>query len=137
MNSSLFAHQGEKGEKREVIYSYEERRNVDFKEILKGENHFLLLVDENCSVCESLLMNDLFRLEKNIIVGVLKEPHFRWKARMRRRGIKKKIYDVKSLGLDHHLGFPQLYTFNKNGKLESQVYGKSQILQKFYSGSRK
>lgn len=108
------------------LYSYTHKKNISLTEVNSKGDFIVLYVDENCSICKSVLKTHNNPL---LYVGLNKEPSFKWVASLRRSGIDNTFVNLdKFVGKD--LKSPQLYKFNKGGGLEYKVYGRTKVLEK-------
>ncbi len=110
------------------VYSYKKKANIPFKSLLSKELNNFLLIDENCPVCESLLQDEQIKTQKDLIFVVATEPSFSWLARLKRQGIDKVIYNIKSLRVRDPQKTPQILQFDEKGNQQLQLYGKSKII---------
>lgn len=113
------------------LYDFRSKKTVEFTSLLEKSTNYVLLIDEKCNVCESLLSHKVILKKQKLIIGVVNEPSFKWLAKLSMRYDLKKVYDLKSLGVDYKKGTPQLFSYDSDGKLLSEVYGKSNILKQF------
>lgn len=114
-----------------TLYDYKAKKNVDFTKLLESGKKSVLLIDEKCAICEELLANIKVKIKEDFILAATNEPSFKWLAKLSMRYNVSQLFDINSLKLDFSEGTPQLYIFDKNGKLKSRVYGKSNILKTF------
>ena len=126
--SSLYA----KGAQKQV-FSYDEKKIVKLTEVAKEKKNYIILIDENCSACEALIARFKPFINSSVILGVINEPSFKWRAKLKRQGFENMVYNIKTLDFDYKEGTPQLYIVDENGSLISRTYGKSNISTIFKS----
>ncbi len=118
------------------VYSYDKKLNIDISDLKQDEHIEFLLIDEFCSVCETLIKSEIIK-NKNPNLATLSTPSFKWLAKLKRHNPKYSVYNIKGLLKKLEKKTPQFIVLNEQGKIVEALYGKTKIITLFNQSIRK